>query len=361
MKNYLQIILIVFFSICKSQINNEALETPLISKYDSSYKKLGFKADIFGFLKNNEYFNKQVDGYTLFGFWANSRLNYQAHKKVSLEAGVWALKNFGQNNFDSISPTLSLQIREKNWNFLFGNLNANYSHQLIEPIYNFERGILKPLETGFQARYNKNQTLLDMWVDWQQFTKPKANKQEYISGNLVYKHKPIHSKYIDILFPLGYNVYHKGGQNISLKAPVLTMHHVTIGNILKIPFDSSKNLKIENYYILYKQDTMQGNGYLCNINLQINKLQLITSYWNGYQYNATMGGDLYQSTATQLGSLNYIKRRELLFFRIIYSNQIIPGLNMSIRFEPIYDFSTKKMEHSEGLYFVYKIPRINIF
>jgi hypothetical protein len=34
-------------------------------------------------------------------------------------------------------PTMTLRVKEKNWNFFFGNLEGAYSHKLIEPLYNF--------------------------------------------------------------------------------------------------------------------------------------------------------------------------------------------------------------------------------
>jgi hypothetical protein len=356
------ILTLVLCGLCSySQIDNANLEVPIVQDHDSTAKKLSFKADIVSFLKNNEYFNDYMDGYTLFGYWANPRLYYQAHKKVSIEAGVFASREFGSSGFDTLMPTLSLRIKEKNWNFIFGNLEGAYNHRQIEPVYNFEKGITSPVEQGFQAKYVKNQTFLDAWVDWQLFTKPGKTNQEHISGNLVYRHKPFELGKFNMVFPLQFNVFHKGGQNINAKLPVLTIYNLSLGNVIGFKLTKSKKILLENYLLGYKQDTASGFGYMCNLRFQSKKFQLITTYWHGNSYDSPQGGDLYQSSSRKLGSVFYQTQNNLLIFRGIYSTKITKELSMDIRFEPNYNLRTGKFEHSEGLYFVYRLPNVGLF
>lgn len=346
---------------CYSQIDNSHLETPLILKEDSVSRKLGFNANLFCYLKNNEYFNKLMDGFSLFGYWANPKLTYQPHKKVSIEAGVFASRYFGFSGFDTLMPTMTLRIKEKNWNFLFGNLEGGYSHRQIEPIYNFEKGLKNPMEQGFQAKYVKKNTFLDAWIDWQLFTQPGKTNQDHISGKLVYFHKPIKVDNHSIVFPIQYGVYHKGGQNIVSKLPVITSHNLALGNQVNLYLDSSKKIVIENYFILYAQDSVNGKGFMSIVRFQSKRFQAIASFWKGYKFDSPQGGDLYQSTSRMLNSNYYETNRNILILRAIYSKEIIDNLHVSIRFEPFYDFTSKKIEHSEGLYFVYKLPRVGVF
>lgn len=358
---YFSLLVFFFSSISIAQIDNRALETPLIIDSDSLAKKLSFNANLFCYLKNNEYFNPSMDGFTLFGYWANPKLHYQPNQKVSIEAGTFTARNFGNSGFDTLMPTMTLRIKEKNWNFLFGNLEGAYSHKLIEPLYNFEKGIKKPVEQGFQAKYVKDKTFLDVWIDWQLFTKPRKNSQEHISGGLSYLHKPIEIGKIDIVFPVQFGVYHMGGQNVPIKLPVRTLFNMAVGNSLSIQLTENKKLILDNYFLGYSEDSLKGSSYFANLRFQSRKIQAIISYWNSYKFESPQGGDLYPSTSRMLGSNYYTNVRNIMIFRFIYNTKITEQLDLSIRVEPFYDFKSKKIEHSEGLYLVYRIPNIGIF
>ena len=91
-------------------------------------------------MKDNEYFGPIADGYTLFGTQINPQLGYKISRYLSLEAGVFLMKDFGNKNFTTIAPTYSLRYCKNNFKMIFGNLNGSINHNLIEPLYNFEIG-----------------------------------------------------------------------------------------------------------------------------------------------------------------------------------------------------------------------------
>lgn len=353
--------LFAFVPCANAQIDNSSLETPIVYEADSSDKKLSFKGDLFFYLKNNEYFNPHMDGFTLFGYWANPKISYRPHNKVFIDIGAFAARNFGNKSFDTLAPTLTVRIKEKNWNFLFGNIEANYQHKLLEPLYNFERGITKPTEQGFQAKYAKNETFLDTWIDWQKNTKPGKNSQEHIWAGLYYAHKRITQGAVSTHFPLQLNIFHYGGQNVPIKLPVRTIINAGLGNSLSIKLNASQKIVLDNHLLLYAEEGLKGSGYMGNLRFQSNRLQAIFTYWNGYKFEAPMGGDLYQSPSRKLGDTTYTNTRELAILRIIYNIKITPQMDLSMRIEPFYDFRSKVIEHSEGLYLVYRLPNIGLF
>jgi len=141
--------------------------------------KLAVRA--FTFFKDNEYFNKIVDGYTLFGTQLNLQLVYYPTEGLRLEAGVFLWKDFGNPVLQQVRPTYRATWTVNKHQFILGNILPNLSHNYIEPLFNFERVMLKPLEEGLQYRYLGNRLFLDVWVDWLRQQYRYSNYQEEIA------------------------------------------------------------------------------------------------------------------------------------------------------------------------------------
>src|SRR5690606_37428096 len=145
------IVFIYFFCILsqqlRAQLDNHAFENSRkIGEGERNNMYLEF--DMLGFVKNNEYFNDIVDGYTLFGYQFSPRIVFYPEDNVRIDAGVFLRKDFGREEYYSFVPTFSIKIKQNNWKIIFGNLEGNLNHQLIEPLYDFERALDDPLETG---------------------------------------------------------------------------------------------------------------------------------------------------------------------------------------------------------------------
>ncbi|HTF81991.1 MAG TPA: hypothetical protein VL947_09705, partial [Cytophagales bacterium] len=288
----------------------------------------------------------------------NPKLHYRPHPKISLEVGIYANKNFGNSGFDTLMPTLSLQVKERNWNFIFGNLEGSYSHKLVEPLFDFEKGIVNPIEQGIQVKYNNGASYLDTWVDWQRNTKPGKYSQEHISGGLSCLHKPLTLGAISFTFPLQVMVYHYGGQNIPISLPVRTLFNAAVGGNLSLQLATQQKIIIENYLLGYAEDSIKGSAYMLNVRYQSRRFQCILTYWAANKFDAPLGGDLYQSSSRKLGSNVYARQRSLAILRLIYSTDISENMSCSIRIEPFYDFSIGKIEQSTGIYFIYRVPKL---
>jgi hypothetical protein len=120
--------LFLFTSACiYGQINNTPLET--FQKIDSSKnQQLYFQFNSFSFLKNNEYFGKIADGYTLFGNQFSPKFTYQPSPNISVEAGIYAWKDFGNDNFTAVQPIFTIKMQKDSAQFLFGNLEGQLNH-----------------------------------------------------------------------------------------------------------------------------------------------------------------------------------------------------------------------------------------
>lgn len=154
-KKFLKILL-VFFSLQPAfgQLNNAMFEDRL-EVVESDSAKLFAGLNLLGFSKNNEYFDTIIEGYTLLGYQINPFVSYHLAKNIRLDAGAYFQKDFGNQDFSTIAPTLSLKIQKKPFRLIFGNLEGSLNHRLIEPLYDFERVINSRLEPVYSFRRSR--------------------------------------------------------------------------------------------------------------------------------------------------------------------------------------------------------------
>jgi len=145
--------------IANAQHISEAMQfsNPVKEKDSNS---ISFSYSNLFYFRDYEYFNKIQTGYTIFGTWQYPRIVIQPNKWLRLEAGALLQKDFGDNSFDKAFAMFSMQIQKKGFQFLFGTLESNQRHQLIEPLMQYDQVIERPIEEGFQVRLNKKDSML---------------------------------------------------------------------------------------------------------------------------------------------------------------------------------------------------------
>jgi hypothetical protein len=345
----------------KAQLNNTNLET--FSYIDSTNSgRFQFHFESFNFLKNNEYFLKIADGYTLFGNQFLPQISYQSASHVIVETGVYAWKDFGNNVFSQIQPIFSIKIQKDSSQFIFGNLEGNLNHRLIEPLFNFERVILNRQESGIQYTRRKKNTFFDSWIDWQNMIYKDSNQKEEFLAGFVWNKKIIHKPNFDFSIPVQLTFKHRGGQITKDTAQVVTNVNTAIGVEAEWRMKGFlQTIRTQNYWVGYRQNSNyhpyfpNGSGIYLNLTAETKIANLMISYWKSSGFLSDAGGDLYQSVGRTFRYPNTIeKERNLLIIRLMKDWKIIDNLWLSLRFEPYFDLINHQFEHSEGLYLTYK-------
>jgi hypothetical protein len=116
-------------------------------------KELRLGINTLGFFKDNEYFNKIADGYTLFGYQLTPSVQYYPSEKIKIEAGALFLKDFGNRKYKLIQPTFTATFSTGKHTVLFGTLNGNLNFGYIEPLWDFEKQLTTPIQNGIQYIY----------------------------------------------------------------------------------------------------------------------------------------------------------------------------------------------------------------
>ncbi|TPE45026.1 hypothetical protein FJM65_06965 [Pontibacter mangrovi] len=334
---------------------------------EQNANEVRMELQVLGFFRNNEYFNKIADGYTLFGYQLNPRLTYQPTGNVVVQAGVLLWKDFGAAGYEDIAPTFTIKVQQERWQLLFGTLEGNLGHGYIEPLYDFERLLLNRLENGVQYKLSTHRLRLDAWVDWVNLLYRGEDDQERIHGGatmaILLLERPGRENAADSLYlslPLQFTAQHKGGQIDASDLPLTTVANAAVGLELEKKYNRRvlQRLYTRNYLVGFKDFSSvgqlpfeQGHGLYLNAGADTRYLNTMLSYWRGDGYISELGGKLFQSASTTFKHPDYLEeKRELLMLRLMKDIDLADGLDLVLRLEPLVDFHDPQLEFSSGLY-----------
>lgn len=310
-----------------------------------------------GFGKNNEYFNTTVNGYTLFGYQFNPFATYFLNANVRLDAGVYLQQDFGNADYSTVVPTLSLKIKHKNFYFTIGTLEGSLHHQLVEPLYDFERVLNNRIENGIQFQWIKDGLFADGWVNWEKmiyFNDP--DQERFVAGLSVNKRiAQLNTWTFEI--PVQVTVRHAGGQIDTSPKPLTSILNSASGLIVRKKQNGFiTETGVKSYFLTYRSLTSRilpykdGNAVYVNPFVQTRwGLGLMASYWYGNEYLNFDGNQLFPVTSEFSPSLVQ-PARVLYMLRLLYDLKITEGLILTARVEPFYDTLPETLQYSYGFY-----------
>ena len=253
-------------------------------------------------------------------------------------------------------------FRSKNHQFIFGNIRPHLNHNYIEPLFNFERVMLKPLEEGVQYRHLGQRLFVDVWVDWQRQQYRYSNFQEEIAGGISgsYRLTPDQSAW-QVAVPFQFTATHHGGQIDTLNKPLQTLFNEALGLEVRRSFGREAVHAIRlNAYALGFQDHSftfgqlpfkNGTALYLNGTLETKYADVMLSYFEGEHFIAPLGGDLYQGLSRTVSDPNYTETvRRVLLLRLLRDFRISDAAALTVRVEPVYDFKSRKTDFSFGFY-----------
>ena len=334
--------------------------------------ELRLSLSAFTFFKDNEYFNKIDDGYTLFGTQLNPQLAYYPLKDLRLEAGVFIWKDFGNPVLHPVEPTFRATWTRNHNQFILGNIKATLNHDYIEPLYDFERvmvkterviqgvGVQAPLEEGLQYRHLSDRVFLDLWVDWVRQQYRFSNYQEQIAGGLSSSFrltKP--GGRVQVTVPFQFTAQHHGGQLDTLHRALQTIFNYATGVVARVPLGTrGKALRLNAYALAFDDHSFvfqlpyrSGTAFYVNGTLETRYVDVMLSYWRGHNFYAPLGGTYYQSVSSSVTDPAFTDgERRLLLLRLLRDFRIADAAALTVRVEPVYDFNRQLLDFSFGIY-----------
>lgn len=346
----------------KYRLERDSIKTLDSLLFSRKAGELRVSLNAFTFFKDNEYFNKIVDGYTLYGTQLNPQLVYYPTKDLRLEGGVFLWKDFGNPQLKQVRPTFRATWTMGKQQIILGNIRANLHHNYIEPMFNFERVMLNPLEEGIQMRYTGKRLFVDQWVDWQRQQYRYSNYQEEVAGGLSsrYRISPDNSPWT-VALPFQFTAIHHGGQIDTLDKPLQTVFNEAFGlearRILGGP--TLRAFRFNGYVLGYQDYSFTkgqfpfqyGRALYLNGTLETRFADVMVSYWQGSRFMAPLGGDLYQSASRTVSNPDFLDRkRNIIFVRLLRDFRISDGAALTARVEPVFDLNAKLLDYSFGIY-----------
>lgn len=352
-------IILIISTLCSAQIDNSFLnQTITVNKADSG--KFGFSATVFNYMRNTEYFNNIELGRTLFGYQISPSFSYQPTGNIKIQAGVFVRNDFGGET--TVTPTFTVKTKYKDLEMLLGTLEGATSHQIIEPMFDIARTIEHRLENGFQLKYQKPKTFLDVWLNWEKFIERGSPFKEQFTAGLNYTQLLNNTAHkFKVYTVLQGMLSHAGGQIDADLVNKLTMRaNYALG--LKTSYEITKKQKVvfDAYLLGYKDtgDTLvfkhqdDGAAVYSNISYQYRNLQFMLSYFESSYFISPRGTAIYQCQS--IDNPKYVTgSRSLIIPRIIYNKTLFNQLQMSARFEPVIDIQTHIFDYSYSFYLKY--------
>lgn len=344
-----------------AQIDNDVLTKPMtVLTHDSN--SYGFEIYNFNYLRNTEYFNPIESGQTLFGYQLQPSLFIQPHARVKLKAGMWFRHDFGgQNPFTQALPTFTFSYNTNKGQINFGTLEGALSHRLIEPLFNINHVIERPIENGLQFRQTTEKIFFDTWLNWERFIERGVKFQEQFTAGFNFTPKVLDFKGFQFKPSIQAIAFHRGGQIDVDTGKVVMIFNTATGMVLIKNWQHKwvKKSTVDFYIVNYIENGKtgyypfdKGDGLFSNFTNTIAGIDFVISYWYGKNFLAPRGTYLYQSQSID-NPVYTEKNRSLLFVRLIYNKTVTDEFRLSARIEPVMDLNQQKWDLSFSVYLNY--------
>jgi len=342
-----------------AQLNNQAFFSE--EKDSLEIGQAAFFIDHLNFTKNNEYFTKITDGYTLFGYQLMPTVKYRFNLGFTLETGAFLRKDYGAKGFKEFEPILTARYNSGKHTILMGTLEGGLQHGMIEPFYEFENQLISRLENGLQWKFKGSKTRADAWIDWRTMIYDYSPKQEEVFGGIVLSREILKGNGWNLSLDFQGTAYHKGGQIDTIPNPLVTWFHAAPGiklfyNYADHGFFRGMGLQafvpaFVDYSFSNKLPFNKTLSSYINLSADFSAGTLMFSYWESDGFQHYRGGRLYRTVSSSIHYPGRIEnKRRLLIIRWMSDFKLGPDIWLSTRIEPYFDLENKLWEFSHGLY-----------
>jgi len=362
-------LIIVFIALFFSYLNVAAqtIEDP-----GTQPGELSLRLKSISFIKNNEYYNPVIEGYTLIGYFFQPELVYSPSHKVTLRAGTHLLKYSGKEKFSQVRPIFSTTINfSEKTSLTIGSLSGSDKHRLFDPHFNKERLYVANAEDGFQLTSTREHFFNDTWISWENFIfKGDSVREVFTFGeSFRYTSRTI-ADFMHVEIPLQFQFKHFGGQISNYPEHVETYFNISAG--LNINFDlAEKRLGqagIEYLGFINKEfngESQSGvsNGYASWLRLHYTYkyFYLDAAYWKAHNFFAPNGNTIYGSVSDYQANVVVPERRLITssFYLTILPESY---LELFLGIDTYYDIDLKRLDNAITLHLNFdKLIRLATF
>jgi hypothetical protein len=260
------------------------------------------------FVKNNEYFNPLVEGYTLIGYFLQPSLVYSPSEKISLKLGVHLLNYSGAPELKKPDLVFSTTYKfTPGTSLTIGTLPGCDSHRMSDPLFNSEKLYTDFAESGIQFVSSNGKFFTDTWINWQNFIfRGDTTREVFTAGESFVYNSPDIAGIFSFHLPVQLLFKHYGGQISNYAGHVITYFNGSAGiGISAEPGDGRLGKAgIEYRYFLFRELTEKndigitnGHASWLRLNYRYKPLSLYSGLWKGTDFYAPEGNRIFSSVS----------------------------------------------------------------
>jgi hypothetical protein len=180
---------------------------------------VGADATFYG--DNTEFRNPFREGETIFGAALRIAAISEVSDRIAITIGAFGNQRFGSDEaFELVRPVLTLAIRGRRSQFVFGTFpvrapdtlsgpDLDGPHRLLPPIQRETLAFDRPYEAGLQWTFDGSRLKHDMWLEWQRLNTPEH--RERFDGGFNARARVAGP----VSIPIQIHIVHEGGQLFS--------------------------------------------------------------------------------------------------------------------------------------------------
>lgn len=330
------LVCIIVYNPLKAQLDNQFFHLDYFDQpIDSGKWQLSF--DNFSYFRNTEQLSKVHYGRSYIGTHFLPTATYQINDKAKISGGAFMRYDFGNPGFKEFKPFFQFSYKLWNHDIIFGSLQGNVQHEMVEPIFEYERVITRRLEEGAQIKFDNKRWKYEIWIDWETMIYQNSPFNEsFVAGYNVF-YKPINrDKHILRLNSQAMTLHQAGEIDLS---PVTNVMFYNFAHGLDYQWKPNENFDLfASFYGVYHEDQsgttafhfIDGLGQLATLRLQYKGHSLVLNYWDAHEYQAPLGEGLYRSSADKNPD-NPIRYRKMAMARLVTEKKITENLTFLTR------------------------------
>ncbi len=309
------------------------------------------------FFNNNEFFNTNVEGYTLTGAFLQPLINYSVTDKLSFGTGIHLMKYNGRADFAQVLPLFRIDymVSDK-FRVTMGSFNGGEIFRLPEPLYKFENHFTDLVNNGIRLEYRNSRIHSLTWLNWEHFILPGDTIQEQFTFGSSNSFLLVNHNRNMIRIPVAIVIHHQGGQINITESHVISKLNIGTGIYLSRSFADDKHGEVFfNPMFFYDgddEDTPKGVAWYPQIGLNYNPFCLTAGYFLGNRFQSIHGEPLFFSPVRTPAEPNLTETRSLITFKAGIGRRITGSSSILLRFEGYYDTTVGELQYTYGLHIV---------
>ena len=312
------------------------------------------------FVKNNEYFNPVIEGYTLIGYFIQPSLIYSPYEKIHIQLGTHILSYAGDEKIKNPSLLFSTRFNiTAKTSLIMGALNGSDKHRMFDPHFNKERLYTNYLENGLQSVTETNHLFTDTWLSWENFIfKGDTTREQFTAGESFNYTSSDIAEIFNLEIPVQMQFKHFGGQISNYSSHVITYFNSCGGIRINCRINNGRlgTAGIEYLQFFFKELTGKGdigitNGYASwfRFHYKYKSFYLGSFYWKSHNYYAPNGNMIYSNVSDY-------QKNMIINDRTVWTNSLYLTIHPAdffevyIGFDSYYDPDIKRMDTALALH-----------